>query len=160
MPSTDLVCSGVSRKKGRRYLPRPVWCKRAEMLKIMFLHTSVMGVFTTLLLFSRHRYLWKVSQALLVTDPSPEPPTVKMSSDLQKGMRTSYQEMRTENCPYGGFPGHQLERTYKNPKCFFDCWGENIRLIQLREKLPILKYSCQKKFRCILYSWWLLKCHF
>lgn len=72
------------------YVHNAVSCNSAEMLNMMFLQTSVMGVFTTLLLFSRHRYLWKVSQALFVTTSSPEPPTVNMSSDLQYGMRTSY----------------------------------------------------------------------
>lgn len=72
------------------YVHNAVSCSSAEMLNIMFLQTSVMGVFTTLLLFSKHRYLWKVSQALFVTTSSPEPPTVNMSSDLQYGMRTSY----------------------------------------------------------------------
>lgn len=75
------------------YIHNAVSCNRAEMLNMMFLQTSVMGVFTTLLLFSRHRYLWKVSQALFVTTSSPEPPTVNMSSDLQYGMRTSYKRI-------------------------------------------------------------------
>lgn len=72
------------------YVHKAVSCNSAEMLNMMFLQTSVIGVFTTLLLFSKHRYLWKVSQALFVTTSSPEPPTVNMSSDLQYGMRTSY----------------------------------------------------------------------
>lgn len=35
-----------------------------------------------------------------MTDPSPEPPTVKMSSDLQNGIRTSYKETRTAKYSY------------------------------------------------------------
>lgn len=131
-------CQVLSRLWGREqeqlqeYLPKPVWCNRAEMLKIMFLQTSVIGVFTTLLLFSRHRYLWKVSQALFVMDPSPEPPTVKMSSDLQNGMRTSYEKMRTAKCPYGGiwFWCHQLKPSKcKNPKYFWHLKRKQIRFI-------------------------------